>query len=105
MNEPLHERVSQLERCVKRWRLVSFCLLLLLILVVAVGGIVTAIPATREPGGFWTWLPWVARERAAREEVLRAREEEMRALRAMDAQRRAAEAKQAEDAAKKEPPR
>ena len=93
------ECISQLEHQVRRWRLVSLCLVLLLILAVAVGVIFTTIPATRESGGFWSWLPWVAREKAAREEVLRAREEEMRALRAVEAQRRAAEAKRAEDEA------
>jgi hypothetical protein len=97
--QPLVERITQLGRSVKRWRLVSLCLALLLICVVTIGGVFTAIPATREPGDFWLFLPWVraARARAAIEEM-RARENEVRALQAVEA------AKRAEDeAAKKEP--
>jgi hypothetical protein len=69
-----NERIEQLERAVKRWKLVSLCLALLLVMLLAVGGTLTAIPATDERGDFWLWLPWVraARERAAREDVLRA---------------------------------
>jgi hypothetical protein len=82
---------------VKRWRLLSLVLALLLISAVAIGGIFTIIPATQEPGNFWHFLPWVR----AREAELRAREQQMRAL---DAERRAVEAarereKQAKDEA------
>ena len=82
MNEPLLEQVRQLERRVKRWRLVSLALALLLILVIAVGGIFTAMPATREPGGFWHWLPWV---RARRQEEMARREAEEAARQELEA--------------------
>ena len=96
-NEPLVERNRQLERSVKRWRLICLCLALLLTCAVAVGGIRASIPATQERGNFWHFLPWVR----AREAELRAREQQMRAL---DAERRAVEAarereKQAKDEA------
>jgi len=91
MNEPLLERISQLERSVKRWRLCSFCLFLLLILVLAVGGIFTAIPAT-EPGDFWHFLPWV---RARHQEEM-ARREALQALREAEAVRQQMEAKRLE---------
>jgi hypothetical protein len=102
-NEPLVERNRQLERSVKRWRLVSVCLVLLLICALAIGVIFTAIPATQEPGEFWLFLPWV-RARAAREAELRARQEqEVRALQA-EADRKAAEAaKQQEKRAEDQP--
>ena len=85
-NEPLVERNRQLERSVKRWRLVSLCLALLLICGVTIGGVFTAIPAPQGPGDFWSWLPWVraARARAAIEEM-RAMENEVRALQAVEA--------------------
>jgi hypothetical protein len=98
MNEPLlQERISQLERSVKRWRLVSSVLTLLLICAVAIGGIFAVIPPTQEPGGIWLMLPWV-RARAAREAEMRARREAVRALRAVEAAKRTEDA-----AAKKEP--
>jgi hypothetical protein len=81
MNEPLLERIRQRERRVKRWRLISLALALLLILAIAVGGILTVMPATREPGGFWLWLPWV-----------RARHQEEMARREADALRQQIEA-------------
>jgi hypothetical protein len=93
-NEPLVERNRLLERSVKRWRLVSLVLALLLLCAVAIGAIFAAVPATHEPGEFWHFLPWVR----AREAEMRAREEAMRAeqaLRAFEA------AKRAEDEAKK----
>jgi hypothetical protein len=86
-NEPLVERNRQLERSVKRWRLISLVLALLLIGAVAVGGIFAVIPATHEPGNFWHFLPWVR----AREAEMRVMDAEMRA-RALDAERRAVEA-------------
>jgi hypothetical protein len=92
MNEPPFERISQLERSVKRWRLISLLLVFLLTCAVAIGVIFTAIPSTQEPD-FWLFLPWV-RARAAE----RARLEAVREKQALEAQRRAADA-----AAKKEP--
>jgi hypothetical protein len=90
-NEPLVERNRQLERSVKRWRLVSLLLALLLIGTVAIGGIVAVIPPTQQPGNFWHFLPWV-RARAAREDAIRARLLELEA------------AKRAEDEARKNGP-
>jgi len=106
-NEPL-ERITQLENQVRRWRRISVVLALLLILVVAVGGIFTAIPATQERGDFWHWLPWV-RARHAREEardLMRAKLAEEAAMEAADAERRAANEREqrAEDAAAKKEP-
>jgi hypothetical protein len=88
MNQPLDERISQLEHRVRRWRLLRLVLALLLVCALAVGGILTVIPATRERGGFWTWLPWVRAREAemrAREAEERARLEAVRALQALDA--------------------
>ncbi len=97
-NEPLSERIQQLEHQVRRWRQISLLLALLLICALAVAATLTALPATQEHGDFWLWLPWVraARERAAleAEAVLRA-EEEVRARKAADVARKAAEAKSA----------
>jgi hypothetical protein len=103
-NEALVERNRQLERSVKRWRLVSLVLALLLICAVAIGGIVTAIPRSQEPGGVWLWLPWIR----AREAELRAREAADQArLEAVRAEQAAAErraAKPAEDESVKKQP-
>jgi hypothetical protein len=111
MNEPLLERITQLERSVKRWRLVSMVLTLLLICAVAIGGIFAVVPATQEPGEFWLFLPWV-RARAAREAEEQAIQNELKArqaLEALQAERRGVEAaqdreKRAEDAAAKKEP-
>jgi hypothetical protein len=89
-----NERIEQLERSVKRWRLVSLVLALLLICAVAIGGIFAVVPATHARGEFWLWLPWV-RERAAREDAMRARLQAEKALQELEA------AKLAEDEAKK----
>jgi hypothetical protein len=86
-NEPLVERNRQLERSVKRWRLICLVLAGLLICVLAIGGILTAIPATQGPSDFWLWLPWV---RAARAAEMRAMQEQMRAV---EAEKRAVEAR------------
>jgi hypothetical protein len=86
-NEPLVERNRQLERSVKRWRLISLSLALLLVVLLAVGGTLTAIPTTDERGDFWLWLPWV---RAARAAEMRAMQEQMRAV---EAERQAVEAR------------
>jgi hypothetical protein len=80
MNEPLLEENSTLKRSVRRWKLVSLglalCLVLVVLLAVAIGGIFIAVPAAQE-------LPWRAR---ARENEMKARE----ALEALEAERRAA---------------
>lgn len=109
MNEPLLDRISQLERSVKRWRLVSLLLAFLLTCVLAVAATFTTIQPTEKHGNFWLMLPWV-RARAAREAELRARQEAVR-VRAMQAEadRRAAEftkegeRRAADEAAKKRP--
>jgi hypothetical protein len=93
-NEPLVERNRQLERSVKRWRLISLVLALLLIGAAAIGGIFAVIPTSQEPGDFWLFLPWV-RERAAREDAMRARLQAEKALQELEA------AKRAEDKANK----
>jgi hypothetical protein len=91
MNDQSIERNRQLERAVKRWKLVSLLLALLLIGAVTVGGLFAVIPATHEPGEFWHFLPWVR----AREAEMRAMDAEMRArqeqMRALEAERPAAE--------------
>ena len=105
-HDPLLERISQLERSLKRWRLASVCLALLLTGALAVACLFTAMQPAEEPGDFWLMLPWV-RARAAREAELRARQEALRALQAVEADRRAAQERQkrAEDeAAKNKPP-
>jgi hypothetical protein len=79
-NEPLVERNRQLERSVKRWRLICLCLALLLTCAVAVGGIRASIPATQERGNFWHFLPWVRAR--AQQEAVRELATERRALEA-----------------------
>jgi hypothetical protein len=103
--QPLVERITQLKRSAKHWKLVSLVLTLLLICAVAVGGIFAVVPATHEPGEFCRWLPWV-RARAAREAEEQARQNEVkarRALEALDAERRVAKEREkpAKDAAVK----
>lgn len=69
MNEPLLERIEQLERSVKRWKRVSLVLAFLLILAV-IGGVLAAIPPTHERSNLWLLLPWVRARHEA--EALRA---------------------------------
>lgn len=77
-NEPILERVKQLEQQVRTWRRTSLVLALLLICGLAVGGTLVGSLTTEVPGRFdWMMLlPWVRAERAAREEALRARLEQ-----------------------------
>jgi hypothetical protein len=92
MNEPLLERISQLEHQLRRWRRISVVLAFLLICVVAVAGAYMVMPPTQEPRNFWLWLPWV-RARAEREAAEQARQNEMKAMQALEAlevERRAA---------------
>jgi hypothetical protein len=66
MNEPPLERIRVLERSVKHWRVVSLVLALLLICALAIGGLITTIPANQEPGRFWTFCRGFGRERRGR---------------------------------------
>jgi hypothetical protein len=80
-----NERISQLERSVKRWRLVSLVLAFLLICAVGIGCILASVPPTQEHSDFWLWLPWI-----------RARHQEEMARREAEAVRQQMEAKQRE---------
>ena len=96
MNEPLLERIRVLERSVKRWRLTSLALALLLVCALAIAGIFMAIPPRQEPGDFWLFLPWVRARHQAEQAELARREEALQALRAAEAMRQHLEAKQRE---------
>jgi hypothetical protein len=93
MNEPLLDRIAALERSVRRWRVVSFCLALLLLCSLAIGGTTLGLMMNL-PGQFDFLMPW-ARERAAREEAEMARQEAIQAMHEAEAAR-----KQAQDARK-----
>ncbi len=92
MNRPVDERVHQLERSLKRRRLIGLGLIFLLICALVIGGLITTIPATQEPGHFWDFLPWVRARRAEEE----ARRQTLDALREAEAVRQQLEAKRAQ---------
>jgi hypothetical protein len=91
MNEALLKQIRLLKRSVRRWRLVSLGLALLLAIIIAVGGI-TLLP-TGESGDFWMMLPWVRARRqeelARQEAIMRADEAAKIAAEAAEQQRRA----------------
>jgi hypothetical protein len=86
------ERIQRLEQSVRRWRLVSLCLALLLLCSHAIGGTLVGLLFVNLPDqGNALMMPW-ARERAARQAAEMARQEALRARQAADAARQAAEA-------------
>jgi len=87
MHEYPHERIEQLERRVRRWRLVSFVLAVLLVCALAVGGTFVVVLMVQAPDRREMQL-LMERERAMRERAEQAERMRQQTERQLEAARK-----------------
>ena len=98
----MDEREQELERSVRRWRLVSFCLAFLLICALAIGGTTVCLVLVGSPDQEGFMMPWT-RQRIMRDRAMLERLEAVRQVEVAEKAEGAAKAAAPEDRGKQEP--
>jgi hypothetical protein len=91
----MNERIEQLESSVRRWKRACLGLVLVILCLLAGSGTVIGLLVSQLPGQFDLMMPWT-RERMRQEEIIRAKEAEMRAMQEQEATIKAEAAKERE---------